>query len=508
MKTIISLSFLALATCLSAQIKIFPGGLQSYGSTTAPTGSVKHRFSGDVVVGQTASSTESAYIRGNNTVSSSSTPDYTWLSNTNTGLFHPTSNTIGFTTGGVEKWRINSTGQLLSSIAQATATPVYSWSSDANTGIYNPTADVIGFVTNATEKFRINLTGQILCSTANASATTPDYSWSTDANTGMYRKANDVLCFATSGAEALQIYSNNKLYAGIQPNTGALWSDGQLNLKNGSINESVLVLTHASNADWKGSMTTFLDRGNSTAYGVALSGNTTFYVAGSGWIYSQGNYLGSDITIKDDIKLIDSASAKINKIKGVTYTYKKEKQNPSVYGATAKEYMGVIAQDVEKVAPQAVKTVHDGTKAVSYEMLVGLLIEGFKEQSAKVAQLEADLNACCSKNGGGKTTERSIHSSSANDENTINDTQSFIKQNKPNPFSNETVIEYNIVSKSNTSSIMIFDMNGKFLKTYHVKKQGKGQITINGKELSAGLYHYSLVVDGQEIDTKKMIITE
>ena len=170
--------------------------------------------------------------------------------------------------------------------------------------------------------------------------------------------------------------------------------------------------------------------------------------------------------------------------------------------------MGVIAQDVEKVAPQAVKTVHDGTKAVSYEMLVGLLIEGFKEQSAKVAQLEADLNACCSKNGGGKTTERSIHSSSANDENTINDTQSFIKQNKPNPFSNETVIEYNIVSKSNTSSIMIFDMNGKLLKTYPVKEQGKGQITINGKELSAGLYHYSLVVDGQEIDTKKMIITE
>jgi hypothetical protein len=60
MKTIISLSFFALATCLSAQIKIFPGGLQSYGSTTAPTGAVKHRFTGDVVIGQTAGSTESA----------------------------------------------------------------------------------------------------------------------------------------------------------------------------------------------------------------------------------------------------------------------------------------------------------------------------------------------------------------------------------------------------------------------------------------------------------------
>lgn len=200
-------------------------------------------------------------------------------------------------------------------------------------------------------------------------------------------------------------------------------------------------------------------------------------------------------------------SSKLNQLKGVIYKLKKEKQNPNAYGGAAKEYMGVIAQDVEKVAPQAVKTVHDGTKAVSYEMLVGLLIEGFKEQSAKVAQLESDLNACCTKNDGGKTN-RTSNSSTSNENYNINESQSFIKQNKPNPFSNETIIEYNIVSKSNTSSIMIFDMNGKLLKTYQVKDQGKGQLIINGKELAAGLYHYSLVVDGQEIDTKKMIITE
>jgi hypothetical protein len=410
MKKTIAISMLALTTAVNAQIKIFPGGSITYG-TTSTSLFAKHHFVGNFLAVTSLNSTTSgaALIRGNNGNTSAALPEYTWLGNDKTGFYHP---------------------------------------------------------------------------------------------------ANDVIGFTINGAEAMRIYSNKKLFIGTQPNTGSPWLDGQLTIANPTVNELALVINHNANVDWKGSMSTNLNRTNSTAYGVNLNGTTNFYVAGAGWIYSQGSYIGSDINIKDDIKTIDSASAKINKIKGVTYTYKKEKQNPSVYGAVTKEYMGVIAQDIEKVAPQAVKTIHDGTKAVSYEMLVGLLIEGFKEQSAKVAQLESDLNACCTKNGGGKTNRTSNSSTSSDDNNNINESQSFIKQNKPNPFSNETIIEYNIVSKSNTSSIIVFDMNGKLLKTYQVKGQGKGQLTINAKELSAGLYHYSLVVDGQEIDTKKMIITE
>jgi hypothetical protein len=336
--------------------------------------------------------------------------------------------------------------------------------------------------------------------------TTPDYTWLGNEQTGFFHPANNVIGFTIAGSEAMRIYSNKKLFIGTQPNTGSPWLDGQLTIANLTVNERALVINHTANTAWQNAISTTLTHSNSTTYGVTYNGSGTYYVAGAGWIYSQGNYLGSDVNIKDDIHAIDSASSKLNKLNGVIYKLKKEKQSPALYGGTAQEYMGVIAQDVEKVAPQAVKTVHDGTKAVSYEMLVGLLIEGFKEQSAKVAQLESDLNACCTKNGGGKTTQRIINSN--DDNNSINESQSFIKQNKPNPFSNETIIEYNIVSKSNTSSIMIFDMNGKLLKTYQVKEQGKGQLIINGKELAAGLYHYSLVVDGQEIDTKKMIITE
>ena len=37
---------------------------------------------------------------------------------------------------------------------------------------------------------------------------------------------------------------------------------------------------------------------------------------------------------------------------------------------------------------------------------------------------------------------------------------------------------------------------------------GNGSVTINGGELSPGMYMYTLIVDGKEVDIRKMILTE
>ena len=50
-------------------------------------------------------------------------------------------------------------------------------------------------------------------------------------------------------------------------------------------------------------------------------------------------------------------------------------------------------------------------------------------------------------------------------------------------------------------------MQGNFKKQYSVHNTGESFINISGYELSAGMYLYSLVVDGKEIDTKRMILT-
>jgi hypothetical protein len=91
----------------------------------------------------------------------------------------------------------------------------------------------------------------------------------------------------------------------------------------------------------------------------------------------------SDERLKDNIKTIESASDKIKELKGVEFTWKKNGKNGG----------GVIAQDVEKVLPGAVKEVEslDGEqtyKTVDYNSIIGLLIETNKELLERIEKLE------------------------------------------------------------------------------------------------------------------------
>ena len=50
--------------------------------------------------------------------------------------------------------------------------------------------------------------------------------------------------------------------------------------------------------------------------------------------------------------------------------------------------VGVIAQEIQKVLPEAVKQRENGFLAVKYEKLVPLLIEGIKEQQIQIEELK------------------------------------------------------------------------------------------------------------------------
>jgi hypothetical protein len=81
-------------------------------------------------------------------------------------------------------------------------------------------------------------------------------------------------------------------------------------------------------------------------------------------------------------------------------------------------------------------------------------------------------------------------------------------QNTPNPFGKETVIGYNVVRMEQSAFIIIYDLNGRELYRLDIAKPGKGQVTVNADKLVAGMYLYSLVVDGQEMESKRMVLTK
>ena len=75
----------------------------------------------------------------------------------------------------------------------------------------------------------------------------------------------------------------------------------------------------------------------------------------------------------------------------------------------------------------------------------------------------------------------------------------------PNPFAEQTVISYNIPSTATRSQILFYDNGGNLFKSVDIKTTGKGQLNVFANDLSSGMYSYTLIVDGNVIDTKKMI---
>jgi hypothetical protein len=96
----------------------------------------------------------------------------------------------------------------------------------------------------------------------------------------------------------------------------------------------------------------------------------------------------SDIRLKENIKPIENALDKISKISGNTYDWKVELKD--VHGYEGND-VGVIAQEVEAVLPQLVQDRDNGYKAVKYDKLVALLIEGIKEQQTQIHSLTLEI---------------------------------------------------------------------------------------------------------------------
>ncbi len=97
----------------------------------------------------------------------------------------------------------------------------------------------------------------------------------------------------------------------------------------------------------------------------------------------------SDERLKEGVHPLAEAVDQIERLHGVSYRWtdaaRKGRHLPSG------EQIGLLAQDVQKVVPQAVHEMSDGYLAVDYARLVPLLIEGMKEQQKRIEALEKQL---------------------------------------------------------------------------------------------------------------------
>jgi hypothetical protein len=471
MKKVILLNALLLAAGAVAQVKVWTGGGIGMGYLgSAPTSGYKVQISGNTLFTSATGSTSfsAAMIRGNNGNSTASTPEYTWNADNTSGIFHVGVGNYGFSTSGTERFRING----------GTLTTYGNFNFASSTSAITSCAFIRG----------TNTWG---------AAGTPEYSWNGDGDCGMFHPGADILGFSTNASERMRL-TNNGLLIGTTSDPGNV----RLFVAAATGNQAIYSSTSFS-TDWNYHQINNVNRGNTKGFVVQLNGTDQFQVFGNGNVWCAGTYSSSDKTLKENIDTLTGALNKVLQLQGVTYNFKS-----SVTGvANPKKEIGLIAQDVEAVLPEAVATNDKGLKGIAYQHMVALLIEAIKEQDKKITKLQNDLAVCCT--SGQRNMENKGETGNMAERNP--DTQlveAKLWQNNPNPFGQSSVIKCFIPQKSKAATLLIFDMNGTLKKTITLNERGEGLVIIHAREFIAGMYLYSLIVDGQEVDTKKMILTE
>jgi hypothetical protein len=233
--------------------------------------------------------------------------------------------------------------------------------------------------------------------------------------------------------------------------------------------------------------------------------------------------IGSDERIKENIHRIENPIAKIKQISGYYYNLKRdffsEHLPEGAISDLTKKQIGFLAQEVEREFPELVikPKSEDEFYSLDYTGMLPVLLEAIKEQQTQIEELQVTVSKQSNEILFLKEQlEESFHNSyeSLPLENTpamdnyARDKGGKLFQNVPNPFSVNTTIKFEISENSSSAKLLIHDMQGAEVKSYLITTKGSGNLIIQGSELQAGMYMYTLLVNNTIIDSKRMILTK
>ena len=97
-------------------------------------------------------------------------------------------------------------------------------------------------------------------------------------------------------------------------------------------------------------------------------------------------YYSSDVRLKKNIKPIDNALLRLDKINGYEFDWKKGR--PKNIHSHEGHAIGVSAQEIMEVLPEVVQKRDNGYLAVDYQKIVALLINGIKELKTEIEEIK------------------------------------------------------------------------------------------------------------------------
>lgn len=197
---------------------------------------------------------------------------------------------------------------------------------------------------------------------------------------------------------------------------------------------------------------------------------------------------------------------------------------------------GFIAQELQEVFPELVHQQMNVTTfeeepgklnteeidylGVDYLSMVPILTQAIKEQQElledkeeRIDRLERDYEQMRRENRAMESRldelaqiVRQMQQNQSGQVNTQIETLNGarLEQNQPNPFQGSTTVPYFIPETVQRAELRFTDAAGRVLQSIVVSGRGQGQTILKTDQLSQGIYFYSLVLDGELVDTKKM----
>lgn len=259
-----------------------------------------------------------------------------------------------------------------------------------------------------------------------------------------------------------------------------------------------------------------------------------------GTLTVQGQNVTSDRKFKTEIETIDNPLDIINKLNARSYYFDTVKFQNSFDFEKDLQY-GFIAQEIEQVLPDLVSTIEypekldaQGNriadpmtyKSVEYLEIIPITVGAIQDLSDendslrrevanlndRLSTLENCLSALlptlCQMN------QQAIQANTPEAQEQLrkniavtlsNQAVIVLDQNVPNPFAEQTVINFSIPETIQKAQIHFYNEEGKIIQSVDIPERGLGSLTVFGADLSTGVYSYTLVADGKIVSTKKMV---
>lgn len=351
----------------------------------------------------------------------------------------------------------------------------------------------------------------------------------------VYRKGN----YSTTGTMLMSLSAGGEIQAN-QHNIGVYGRAWSNTMKNAGRAFGVMGVAGGAQSGWNFGVCGML---TGTNHGAGVYGSTTWdngsQVPGLYAGYFKGNVgvtgeleasqitadaitaevvtTPSDYRLKENIKSVESSTLSgIMSMNVVEYNYIKRTeeavtcdlsdtatvnmprtiQSEKVALAPVQKHYGFIAQELREIYPDLVVENEDGYLGINYLEIIPLLVRSIQELKAEVNTLRGNDAPIQ------KTQARTT------DVTDIDAVVTTLYQNTPNPFTESTLIRCDVADDVVKADLYIYNMNGEQITEYSVTERGETSVTIDGGSLSAGMYLYALIADGQVIDTKRMILTK